>query len=433
MLNSPASSVQILGSVSVRRKWSKFLFRWANALLFFLVPMNGRIIELVHIEGGPNLIPISLWLVFLGAILIPSLRFKPVWNNKFFKLFFFLFLLYALSAFWFNSISEAFEVVSRKLSFIIIPFVVFSRPGFYLKEAVFLLRAYGFGILFALLLLDIYGLRFYLSNGEIPFYAAYSDVFHPTYLGLNILLFLIAHLYRSARVQFTWRSGIFYVIIMGALLLHIFLLLSKAIIIVTAIVLLYFSVVYARRGWRNLLVYFSVFLLPFFLIVPVPHLLDKSAEKVKLRFEELTQSKQDNGSTSFRTLVLKNAPEIIDEHWLFGVGFGNETAYLSQFYQERGWEHARSRSFNTHNQFLQTWLSIGIGGLFILAILIFGPFMLQISPIVKLMLFSFVFIFCTEAMLERLSGIVLFLLFYSLFVGLTHSLKSKRKPRTINI
>ena len=407
------------------------MFFIVNVAVCFLLPINGKVFNLIGLDIKLNLLPMSLGLVFLLSFFTSTSKFKVVLKNKFFKLFSIFFLMYVVSTIFSVEKELVFDIVIQKASFIVIPIAIFSNAAFYVRKAPQLFKAFFVGVLFTLVVLDFSGILLYFTEGNFPMYVAYSKVFHPTYVGLNIVLLMLMNLYRFGEDELTWKKYMFHMLFLFFLLFHLFVLLSKGVIIVTGISMVIYLFVLMQKHIKKGFAYLSFWLLPVIIFFAVSFSNKEFHDSVIGRFSELSTYNQGTGSTGFRANLIKQAPAILEKHWVFGVGHGTETVHLNSFYQTIGWEHARYYSFNTHNQFLQTWLGIGIAGLFLFCTLMFGPFMLSIDPVVKIMLFCFVFLFCTEAMLERQAGITLFVFFYCLFIGLTRPRQMKARKRVL--
>ena len=115
-----------------------------------------------------------------------------------------------------------------------------------------------------------------------------------------------------------------------------------------------------------------------------------------------------------------------DANWLIGLGLGNLKSSLNSCYIENGEKYLAGISYNTHNQYLHTWLNTGIIG-FIL--LLFNFFIVPSIAIKQKDLFKFSFIvffaLCclTESMLAVQKGVVFFAFFNS-FLAFSNSKQS---------
>ena len=119
-----------------------------------------------------------------------------------------------------------------------------------------------------------------------------------------------------------------------------------------------------------------------------------------------------------RPLKWKCAWNVIKENWFLGVGTGDGQEELQLQYKRINFDIAFNEEYNTHNQYLQTWLGLGLVGLLLLISCLIFP---AISAFQRknylymsfLMLFSICCI--TESMLCRQNGIVFYAFFNSIF------------------
>ncbi len=127
---------------------------------------------------------------------------------------------------------------------------------------------------------------------------------------------------------------------------------------------------------------------------------------------------KENGLT-IRLVKWKCSWEGIKENPLLGTGTGDAQNYLNKCYERKNfWGQYPAYHFNSHNQYLETMLAIGLLGLVLLLACMTIPFVAairkkQILFITFLLLFSFNSL--TESLLERQQGIVFFTFFISLF------------------
>ena len=117
-----------------------------------------------------------------------------------------------------------------------------------------------------------------------------------------------------------------------------------------------------------------------------------------------------NESNTVRIVVWSFSVGIISEHPM-GVGTGDVKDQLYAVYRKNGYDLFAENQLNTHNQFLQTGIALGIGGMILLMLVILGPIILTIrrpNPIISAFV-TLMFITCLfESYLERQAGIILF-------------------------
>lgn len=407
-----------------------WLFFVTAAAVLFLLPFNGRLLGFFTQDSGKGYLPLSIGLMLVFGFFTGEFTLKKIWDNWAFKGFVFLFSFYAISALFHYDQEKAVEELTKKLSLIVVPFVLLSNRFFFIKHKENLFLIYFAGVILTLLYLDVKGFSFYNAQGVFPFYVKYSVFTHPTYLGSNVLISIIFLFGRIVKKKGSWLKKTLQMILLLALVTHLVLLLSKAVIIAGGIVLLFFFFYLLFKDVKKLLLFIGVFSLPLIVVLLGSTSFVQIKKNVLGRFSSLEHYKKEGaGGTQFRYKISVNAPGIIGKHWLAGVGVGKEHDHLMDFYAKQGWSYALAGGYNSHNQFIQTWISIGVFGVLLLLVLLFAPLFLNEFDGNKMMLFCFLFIFCTEAMLERQAGIVLFVLFYMFSFTLQDSEQKKRKKK----
>jgi O-antigen ligase len=117
-----------------------------------------------------------------------------------------------------------------------------------------------------------------------------------------------------------------------------------------------------------------------------------------------------NYSNSIRIGIYDCVFEILDEHWLLGVGVGNVQTRLNHCYQEKS-DVLLQKLYNSHNQFFDIWLKTGIIGLLIFfgfLVFHFKRAIIHRNYFLIAILIYFIIIFFTENLLSRQTGIILF-------------------------
>jgi len=104
---------------------------------------------------------------------------------------------------------------------------------------------------------------------------------------------------------------------------------------------------------------------------------------------------------------------------LIGVGTGYDREVLNDYYIKHGLTHFAEENYNSHNQFIEVYLSNGILGLIVLILMIVRPMYLSMrndNPLAILCLFPFIVYGMNEVFLGRYQGVVFFVLLHQLFV-----------------
>ena len=118
----------------------------------------------------------------------------------------------------------------------------------------------------------------------------------------------------------------------------------------------------------------------------------------------------ENNSTSIRVLIYKCAVETIFKNPLFGVGIGDVQELLDQCYFIEKSNFTKEK-YNSHNQYLYTWLSAGIIG-FLIFMSLLGYYFKKAIQYNDSIMFSVLVLYCIiflfENVLSRQSGVIFF-------------------------
>jgi O-antigen ligase len=125
--------------------------------------------------------------------------------------------------------------------------------------------------------------------------------------------------------------------------------------------------------------------------------------------------------TDSRLVTWSASIHAIQQHPFIGVGPGDVHDILNTYYEEHGHTVALELEFNAHNQFLQSWVAKGIGGiLLVLAMIVFG--LMKIRKEVKTIVIGFFATVCItmliESIFETQSGVVFFCFFACFFYSI---------------
>lgn len=133
-------------------------------------------------------------------------------------------------------------------------------------------------------------------------------------------------------------------------------------------------------------------------------------------------------STGERILVWRSAWNIILQHPLFGVGTGDVKDALLEEYSAQGIKYAYSRNLDAHNQYLQTYLSVGLAGFIVLVAMLAWPAILAFIR-KDYIYFFFILLFgmnlLTESMFENQAGSVFYAFFNALLFWYMPDAKKK--------
>lgn len=146
-----------------------------------------------------------------------------------------------------------------------------------------------------------------------------------------------------------------------------------------------------------------------------------------LAINDLGKQSETWGSTSLRLEKWKNTLECVSENWLYGTGAGDYEAELLKTYTKNGFELGVKERFNSHNQYLQTWLTLGLIGLGLLTLFFFKAFQCASKYgdfAFLLLLICFTLSMLTESLLERQPGLFVIVVFTNVFYAFSHRKKA---------
>ena len=335
------------------------------------------------------------------------------------------YLLYALGMIYTQNIWSGLSNLENKLWFLIAPFIIFSLPNEHFTWKIRNRLVFVFILFTTLMAFTNMGISLvqYLQtkNPFLFFYEKASHMpywrpMHPTYLSMYITFSFVAalyYLYFSPVVLKKWKRTV----LVGSLpILFIFnyLLQSKAGLIVFFVMLL-ISTLYLMNRIKIQLVksFLFVLLLGAFVFVTLRYgseTMNRMAEAMK----DITRNEQqDDGewhateSASQRLTVWKIATQQSVKHLPTGVGTGDVVDTMVEQYKVLGYKKLYEDRLNPHNQYLQTFLALGILGLISIIAYFAYPFYQTIKS-KKLLFMAFLFIvmpnLLTESMFETGSG-----------------------------
>ena len=333
----------------------------------------------------------------------------------------FFYIIHALSLIYTNNLHSGIFDLEVKLSFIAIPFLFYLWSKEIDKVLIKKLEnIYLYTILTLLVLLIIRAIYLFLKThkNQYFYYNDLSFIYHPSYLALYITLAVIFVLNKIANSDNKLTSNILNSFILVFLLIFLYFLSSKAGIIITSIVIflhVLFKLSFIRRIYIKIIIIniligaiFSIFSLKF----------NSRFYSVESSIKNANKNVETSESTASRILVWEAGISLIKQNWLLGVGCGDVNDILVSEYIKRNMTGAIEKRLNLHNQFLETWLSLGIIGILYLIFLLIYPAYLawknkKISWLLFIIAVSLNFLF--ETMLNTQAGVIFISYFYYFF------------------
>jgi len=353
-------------------------------------------------------------------------------------LFTILYLVYLAGILYSRNMEYASFDITVKLSLLVFPLLFATIDGrvFSLLKINYIFITYIIGTVAASVVCLVHALIGYLDTGDpgLFFYTHLSILHHSGYLAMfiNFAIVITVFLALNNRTLLTrWQQALITLLVLFFNLMVVLLsskmgILSLLVTYALMSVIFFFSRTTRRKTLFPLVMMATVFVFLFSL----PQTMERVERSTNV-VENMGSVKPDDGeSTGERILVWRSAWEIIRHHPFLGVGTGDVKDALLEEYAARGITTAYSRNLDAHNQYLQTYLSVGITGFLLLVAMLVWPAILALKR-KDYIYFFFVLLFAmnilTESMFENQAGSVFYAFFNALLFWYLPD-KKKRGP-----
>ena len=409
--------------------------------------MNNKIIEF---SSGLNLNDWSIIFILFTSII--SLKLVPLgfilwlltfWLNKkqlsisdvfsgIGKWFILYYIILLLGMLWTENDSFGLSKLENKLSFLLIP-ILFAISHFSISRKQFM-NVLLFSLLLSLLI--NYGLAlhrsFTLTKSSVYdtlISANFSQLMHRSYYCNYLIIGCIVILDR----MFKKEALGFYLILFSLFSIGIFQTLAKSGILTYFLlipVFLFWKLLKTNQ-YKSILISISVFLISIFFLAKVDNPIKSRFQLIPDALENF-ESKNNPSieSNTSRLLMWSTSIDVFKEFPYAGVGTGDYDDVLTKKNESYGNSGVAMHRYNSHNQFLNTMVQLGLLGLVVLIMLFLNGFKMayQQKNIIGLFTLSCFFLnFLFESFIESQAGIILFCL---LPLTLFH-LKSKNQKNII--
>ena len=273
-----------------------------------------------------------------------------------------------------------------------------------------------------------YGMYNYIRTDNIDQVAGINILlfhgFRPVTMSLYCLLAIVIAFEKSYTSSRNAKRYLYIFVILMSLM--IFLLSVRLVMFCWFLVMLYYAIkIFQQRSHRILLVAGSILTLVISAFA-IPsarkqwnEFFDFSAKSTIVLDQDSSLGKSWGGK-ALRIAIWKCSADILNEHWLTGVGTGDVQDSLQKAYEKRKFYFASMYNrYNAHNEYLQITLANGLTGLLILLSCIFYPLLHYNKNfsgntyLLFLMLFALVGF--SESLLEVNKGIIWYSFFNSIF------------------
>jgi O-antigen ligase len=378
--------------------------------------------------------PFSIKLSNLALIIIVILAFitsslhdkrKRILENWQLLIYPFYFILLLFGLLYTSNLYYGGKILESSIPFLILPLFLGTAPMFTERDKNRIFLSIVASALVASMYCVIMNLKF-LSENDLEFryffYWEYAHEhltsfigFHPTYFAVFILISILIVLF-----VFLWDSvvkSILNILLLGFFAFFLFMLGSKIGIVLMILVALVGGAKIVKKG--------SAKLIPVLIILATSiAILGYKTPVVYWRFKSSFDSvvsllsKNKIKDYDYRLFHWTCALQKIKEEPLVGFGTGDFLEQLNNCYA--GLERKDLIDFNSHNQFFDLWIALGITGLFVCFVTFIAPIYLSFRRNNFLFIsisLVFFFVSLTESIFWSQKGIVLFCFFTSIIIA----------------
>lgn len=337
--------------------------------------------------------------------------------------------IFVISLIWSDNIDHGMASLGEKFSLILIPFfITFSNYTITESRKTILIRKTFIASLVcsSILLLLVASVKaISIDNGVLTFnpvvnkwenvflYYNFTYLIHPSYYAMMHLLGLSFCLL-DIKQKILFKKAYINLIIIIYFVIIIILSSSRAGYIALLAIILYFII---SLKIKSIIKIATLLLIVISSVIYINH-----TTRFKNIIERYESNPDETGivalfKTNIRYDLWLSSFNILKDNPILGSGIGDIQDDLNELYYHNGIDIASVRSLNAHNQFLESWLAVGIAGLIILLLCLILPLTDKTLVYKELYYYFFILIsinFLFESMLNRLWGVAFLSIFYCL-------------------
>ncbi len=366
--------------------------------------------------------------VFIVAWFLITARWKPtiqnLVRNKMLWLPVCWLALHVIGISYSDNVDSALFDVQVKLSILLLPLLMVAYHPYSENEKKCITHWFALGLaITSVACLVRAALAFWGGRWvDVFYYKELSWFLHPTYfsLYLNLAIYLLWEwLWQDDSGRNETRAG--HMLLIALFSIMVLLLNSKAgmlgwLLVMLWIVFRSFFTAQYRSGAM------AIGMLIIFLLL-VKYGLPEAQNRVKDFQTNVTGGQTEHQSTDSsneRIVIWQESLKAIAQSPLLGYGTGDVQDVLQQYYSADGAVSAGSLKLNPHNQYLQSWVALGLPGVLVLLSMMLFPFIYSVkrkyyAATIFLVLIGMNMMF--ESMLEVQSGVMFFAFFYTFFTS----------------
>lgn len=256
-------------------------------------------------------------------------------------------------------------------------------------------------------------LDFVKNNNEDLFSLGFSILEHPTYMSLKVNFAILLLLTFKNKWQL---KNIYIISSLIALSMMVFLLASKAGIIVFMIIIISVMIKTAATRANKAIIYLLLIPVFIFLSFSIVKNIDRIEWFIHYTGLELKSENGDLKKFDQRMREWYTAIQIIKEKPFTGFGLSNIEKRMVEEYLRYGFEEEAKLKMNAHNQYLEAQMTFGIAGSISLLMMLLIPLIyrkqIRYPRLMTIFIAMVSFFLMFESMFNRQWGIMFFLLFY---------------------
>jgi O-antigen ligase len=358
------------GALGISKKERPLYFLF----LFFFVAL--------YMPGISWLYNVAMWFLFVYSFVFNSITEKwRLLKERPEILVMMLFLvLNAVSSILSVNQKEGISFLGLRISLFIIPFAIGSiyiKP--YLKERI----VFGFAVVttfaaFGCLIWGTYRASknqdwSLLYNDNLSYIINFQSIYFAMLITLAIFSFTYLLTKKSKLINISFLLPALFIL----LIVHFLLASRMAILILYSAIFIYAVVhIVLKKKWlEGITLIMGIFIAGFLLVNFFPKTINRFKELSYTKFDYNSTAKESHfnvalqadqwNGANLRIAVWQCAWTVIKEHIVFGTGLGDKMDVLKKEYAKKGFAFGIQTKRNTHNNYLDIWLSLGITGLLI--------------------------------------------------------------------
>jgi len=376
---------------------------------------------------------IAFWAVSFLTFGYSKKFFQNIYKNKVAFALLLFFIIHVVSLQYTENIDSGKFDVESKLSFLIFP-IILSNSTFYYSIRTLKYNLYSFilgNFIASIICLSNAFYKWVYLDASFQYftYVDLSYFMHPTYFAMYLGFSIIAAVYLLKTMN---KNKLAQCIFLGLSIfifsIMTYLLSSKAGIIVFVFLTIHIILSFVKNNKQRLILLTGV-ILGLSILFSFNNRFNRLIQTAKQTVLSNNASVEKLESTTQRIYVWRSATELIKENWLLGVSAGDLKYILSETHYSEKFDPEKSKLLNAHNQYLETFLSVGIFGIGLLLFWLVYPLLFLNDDNRLLIIGLFVIIainFIFESILNRQEGITFISYFWLLLFSFFHLTQTRK-------